>query len=431
MNLIPLSTDQAPHISVPLRFFAVAPLFLMLAALMLSLDSGNPFAHTHTPALLAATHCITLGFVSMIMLGAVQQVLPVVIGSTLPAPRLIAWSSQLLLIAGTLLLSFGFMLSRPALLNSAWPLLALSFAIFISAAMISLARAAARNASRNAIFLALLSLTAAVILGSLLAYGYATGLALGYPRLAAGHISMALGGWVMLLTVGVSFQVVPMFQLTPGYPKWLTARLAPAIFAVLFLHLLLLLLDAAPRWLETATEIMFWLSAILFSSATLLVQYRRRRIIPDATLSFFRLGMSSLLCLAVLWLTLHYFIDPDFFKMLGGILFLLGFAMSLIFGMIYKIVPFLVWFHLFRSGTKTKIPNMKEIIPEPWMWRHLWLHGCTLAAALLSLWWHAAAWLFVLCLMLQSMLFSYVLYTAIALYRRTLRQIELEKLCGS
>lgn len=229
MNLIPLSTDQAPPISVPLRFFAVAPLFLLLAALMLALDGGNPFAHTHTPALLAATHCITLGFLSMIMLGAVQQVLPVVIGSTLPAPRLVAWSSQLLLITGTLLLSFGFMLGKPALLSSAWPLLTLAFAIFVGAALISLGRAAARNASRTAIFLALLALAAAVILGALLAYGYATGQALNYPRLAAGHVSMALGGWVMLLTIGVSYQVVPMFQLTPGYPKWLTARLAPAI----------------------------------------------------------------------------------------------------------------------------------------------------------------------------------------------------------
>lgn len=427
MNLIPLSTDQAPPLSVPLRFFAAAPLFLLLAALMLALDGGNPFAHTHTPALLAATHFITLGFITMIMLGAVQQVLPVVIGSTLPAPRLVAWASQLLLTAGTLLLCFGFMLGKPALFKAAWPALALAFAIFISAALISLARAAARNASRTAIFLALLSLISAVILGTLLANGYATGQALDYSRLAAAHVSMALGGWVLLLTVGVSYQVVPMFQLTPGYPKWLTTRLAPAIFAALFLHVILLVLADAPRWLEIATEIMFWSCAIFFSSATLLVQFLRKRSIPDATLSFFRLGMIALLSLAVLAIALQNFFDPELFKMLAGILFLLGFALSLLFGMLYKIVPFLVWFHLFRSATKIDTPNMKEIMPETWMWRHLWLHVGTLSAAILSLWLPSAVWLLILCLVLQSMLVSYMLFIATAIYRRTLRQIEQEK----
>ena len=69
MKLIALSTEQAPHISVPLRFFAVAPLFLILAALMLAVNNGNPFTNIHTPALLAATHAVTLGFITTIMAG--------------------------------------------------------------------------------------------------------------------------------------------------------------------------------------------------------------------------------------------------------------------------------------------------------------------------------------------------------------------------
>ena len=101
MKLVPLSTEQAPHISVPLRFFAVAPVFLLLAVLCWRGD-GNPFADLRTPALLAATHAFTLGFVAMIMLGALQQVLPVVIGSSLPAAW-VAWLIDLPLISGALL----------------------------------------------------------------------------------------------------------------------------------------------------------------------------------------------------------------------------------------------------------------------------------------------------------------------------------------
>lgn len=428
MKLASLSTDQAPPIFIPLRFFAVAPLFLILAALILAMSKGNPFADIHSPALLAATHCVTLGFIAMTMLGAIQQILPVMIGSTMPAPAPVAWLTLLPLTLGTLLLSSGFMLGKAELLNLAWPLLGLTFLVFIVASLISLTRAAARNVTKAAVLLALLALAGAITLGVLLARGYATGMALDYLRLAAAHISLALGGWVMLLIVGVSYQVVPMFQITPPYPKRLTETLAPAIFAALLLNLAILLLEPASRWPGFVAESLFWLLSACFAVVTLRLQNQRKRRVADATLSFFRLGMFSLLLAALF--SLASFIPSTAFaqlRLLSAIAFLLGFAMSLIQGMLYKIIPFLVWFHLFRGGpsaTKVGIPNVKEVIPERWMWRHLWLHRATLAAALLSSGWDAAVWLLALGLLLQGLLLGYAVFTGIAVYRRTLRKIE-------
>ncbi|MGV8934282.1 MAG: hypothetical protein ACOH1I_06645 [Gallionellaceae bacterium] len=423
MKLLALSTEQAPSIHIPLRFFATAPLFLLLAALMLAMNGSNPFENIHTPALLAATHSITLGFITMIMLGALLQVLPVVFGSPLPATQWVAWLSHLALVAGTLFLSAGFILNKPALLAIAWMLLGLAFAVFISAALFSLLRSTAKNTSKTAIFLAVLALCGAVILGMLLARGYAAGLALDYPSLAAAHVSLALGGWVLLLIIGVAYQVVPLFQLTPNYPTWLTLTLAPAIFGFLLASIILPLFISSSRWLETIPTNLFWASAVYFSITTLILQKHRRRRIPDATLMFFRIGMSSLLAVAILATAIHFVDQPELLKIQAGLLFLLGFAMSLIFGMLYKIVPFLIWFHLFRGGTIHTIPNMKQIIPEVWMWRHLKLHAVTLAAVLMAPWWDIAAWLFVLCLLLQGVLLSYTLYTAIAIYQRTLQKL--------
>lgn len=423
MKLIALSSEQAPSIYIPLRFFATAPLFLFLAALMLALDGGNPFSNLHTPALLAATHCITLGFVTMIMLGALQQVLPVVIGSPLPAQRAVAWLSHLSLIAGTLLLSAGFMLNQAILLDIAWAVLGLAFTIFITAALFSLTRATTQNASRTAIFLAITALASAVMLGMLLARGYATGLALDYPGLAAAHISLALGGWVLLLIIGMAYQIVPMFQLTPNYPKWLTLALAPAIFAIILANLALARFDAAHRLLEMMLENLFWICAVYFSAITLMLQRQRRRTIPDATLAFFWIGMSSLLLVAMLAIAAHMAGKPELLKIQAGLLFVIGFVMSLIFGMLYKIVPFLIWFHLFRGGSIHAIPNMKEIIPETRMWHHVWLHIYTLCAVLAAPWWNIAAWVLILCLMLQGLILSHTMLIAISTYRRTMVQL--------
>ncbi|MDO8311123.1 MAG: hypothetical protein Q7T25_04210 [Sideroxyarcus sp.] len=428
MKIASLSTDQSPPISIPLSFFALAPLFLVLAAVMLALDGDNPFADTHAPAMLAATHCITLGFMASVMFGAAQQILPVLVGSKMPASRLVAWCSLLPLILGVLSLCAGFILGKPTWLNLAWPLLGVAFLTFISASLVSLAHAAVRNNTRTAILLSIISLSLAVTLGVLLARGYATGASLPYAELATAHIKLSLGGWVMLLIVGVSYQVVPMFQLTPNYPKWLSAALAPAIFTVLMSTAALLMVEPYPHRIAVFAECLFWLLAICFAIVTLILQQQRRRSVPDATLNFFRLGMFSLLFAALFSLASLLYPPADTcLRTLSVLAFLLGFAMSVTIGMLYKIIPFLIWFHLFRGGMKSGVPNMKQIIPETWMWGHYRLQLGTLLAATCAPFWNTAAWAVMLGLLLQGLLLATAVFTAIAVYRKNARRINLAK----
>lgn len=428
MKIASLSTDQSPPISIPLSFFALAPLFLVLAAVMLALGGDNPFADTHAPAMLAATHCITLGFMASAMFGATQQILPVLVGSRMPASRLVAWCSLLPLVPGVLSLCAGFILGRPAWLNLAWPLLGFAFLTFISASLVSLARAAVRNVTKTAILLSIISLALAITLGVLLARGYATGANLPYVELATVHIKLSLGGWVMLLIVGVSYQVVPMFQLTPNYPKWLSAALTPAIFAILMSTAAFLLVEPYPHWIAVFAEYLFWLLAACFATVTLNLQHRRRRRVPDATLSFFRLGMISILFASLFSLaSLLYPTADTYLRTLSVLAFLIGFAMSVIIGMLYKIIPFLIWFHLFRGGMKSGVPNMKQIIPETRMWWHYRLQLGTLLAATCAQFWNMAAWAVMLGLLLQGLLLGTAVFTAIAVYRKNVRRINLAK----
>ena len=75
-----LSFEQAPPFSLPLRFFLTAPLFLLAAAVLIVL-APDALASRWTPQALALTHALTLGFLAMVMLGALMQMLPVVAGS--------------------------------------------------------------------------------------------------------------------------------------------------------------------------------------------------------------------------------------------------------------------------------------------------------------------------------------------------------------
>jgi hypothetical protein len=127
---------------------------------------------------------------------------------------------------------------------------------------------------------------------------------------------------------------------------------------------------------------------LLFAVATLRLQSRRRRKLPDVTLDYWRLGMVSLIASVAVWLVARFspaWADSDAYPLLLGILFIGGFAVSVVNGMLYKIVPFLAWFHL-QSQLQAKagsIPTMKDMIAERWMRGQFRLHlaACALLAA--------------------------------------------------
>jgi len=107
---------------------------------------------------------------------------------------------------------------------------------------------------------------------------------------------------------------------------------------------------------------------ILFAVVTMRLQGKRRRRLPDTTLNFWRLAMVNLLLVVLAWL-LYRFADFSLPDILLGLLFIVGFVISAIIGMLFKIVPFLIWLHLNNrlqsaGQWQGKVPNMKQIITE-------------------------------------------------------------------
>ena len=391
MTLASLSLEQAPPISVPFRFFLSAPLFLLLAASALLITGPAALESRWNPALLSITHLLTLGCMSMVMCGAMLQLLPVLAGSPVPNPRLMAWTIHLPLVAGTLLLCGGLYFSITTLLHLAMPLLAFALGAFLCIALYSLARAPARNASTHAMMLALAALALTLGLGLLLVTGITGLLDLPILPLVALHVSWGLLGWTALLVIGVAYQVVPMFQLTPLYPRAVTRWLGRLVFALLLLwscHLLLPQPAARVLSLVAACGLAACLTA--FAVITLRLQHKRRRRVPDLSMQFWRIGLFSLLAATFLWMggqistTLA---ESTFYSLALGILFIVGFALAVTQGMLYKIVPFLVWFHLQSKLPSKEVPNMKNIIPDQAARRHWYVYLACVPLCLASALW--------------------------------------------
>ena len=384
-----LNLQQAPPIWVPFRFFLSAPLFGLLAAAVMLWQGPDLFASRWSAPTLAATHLITLGFMTMVMAGAMMQMLPVLAGVPVPRPKLVAAIVHPLLVLGTLLLASGFLMARPQLLQSAVVLLGSGLTVFFGSMLLTLSRVRNPSATIVAMWLASIAFGITLVLGLTLGYSHGWGAPLASQSLRDLHPAWGLVGWTGLLVAGVAYQIVPMFQMTPNYPRWLKRGLTVGAFIVLALWSLAQWQGVeAWTWLRVASVCLLVAAFGVFAVITLNLQKRRRRRLPDVTLEFWRAGMVSLLLAALLWLSRQRpalaFAQSD---VLLGVLVIAGAAVSFISGMLYKIMPFLTWFHLQAlPASDQALPNMKAILPEKAQRRQLRLHlasvGLLIAAAL-------------------------------------------------
>lgn len=372
-----LSLEQAPPLAAPLRFFLTAPLFLFAAGLLAAGVADWPDSHL-AASTLALAHLITLGFLAMVMLGALTQMLPVVAGAPVPAVGPVSRVSHAGLTLGTPLLAWGLAAGEPAALVGAGILLALGLGVFLVASASSLARGRALDTLR-ALAVALAALAVTLVLGLGLSAWVGGGLGgLWQPEQPqhwlASHVVMGLAGWIGLLVMGTAWQVVPMLQLTPPYPPGLTRGL----LVLVSVSLGSAVVPSGP-W-PLLGQIGLGLSAWIFAIATLDLQRRRKRKIPDVGLWFWRLGMGSLMLSALLF----PLATQGRVTLLAGLVFLLGFAVSVVCAMLYKIVPFLAWFHLQaqKGHMASGSPGMKDYLPDAAARGQFKLHALALALLL-------------------------------------------------
>jgi hypothetical protein len=375
MNLTGLSLDNVPPIDTPLRFFLVAPVFGILAGILLI---GYPELLTNRwlPATLAFTHLLTLGVGTMVMLGALFQVLPVVSNRSVPGDQAIAPWVRRGMVWGTLALATGFLTSRGWLIGLAALLLASGFVLFVSAFGTGLVRARPAGATTVALRLAALSLVATLVLGGMqLSLRLWPEAGLYEPHQTFLHAFVGGFGWVMLLIMGVSFQVIPMFHVAPAFPRWVCRQLTLVIFTA---NAAVLLAWQPAAALALPVTLM---AAILYASVALKVLMARKRKLVDYTVRFWQLGLSQLITASLLTLGL-IFTEGDTWRapveLLLGLVFALGFVLSVMLGMLQKIAPFLIYLHLQRKAlanpqaVMVKLPHMKALIPTErsrWQYR--------------------------------------------------------------
>lgn len=370
-----LELEDTPALSVPLRFLLSTPWFGVAAGLLLAWHGEQALVTRWSPLTVALTHLITLGFLGMTMAGAMLQMLPVVAGFSVPRGALAARVGWPMLGAGTVLLA-------SALLSGVQPLFVVGIAVLAVPVLVlfgAMALAVTKRAPSGSgpmvagMRLALAALFMTVALGGVLAAFLGGQVSVPAMELTDIHAAWGLLGWVLMLVLAVAYQVIPMFQATPDYPKYFSWLLPPALACTIALWSVARFSGA---WWSPYASAALAACVGAFPLVTLVLLARRRRPAADVTTLYWRLSMASLAACV-----LFYFALPESTLLIGGV-FIAGFAMGAVNGMLYKIVPFLLWYHLQQRGVpKPRMVGAQQWIPDRTAKVQFWLH----AAAVLLL----------------------------------------------
>jgi len=388
MNYTRLSLQQAPDLWVPLRFFISAPIFAIAAAILLLITGPDAFHNRWLPETLAITHLISLGFISMVMIGATFQLLPVLAGCTIYKSKISSLVIYLLLFTGVSFFTVGLAISGTNLIKAGLFFLAPGLLVFLLLTSLSFFKSKSEFASATGMRLAVNSFWIAFLLGLLLAIGTAWDSMPLLRWLTNIHVMWALLGWITIMIVAIAYQVIPMFQVTSEYPD----RFKKYFSILLFVCILILSIQDYLGYEHQLTSVVVSIALIFFSFISLKLISKRKKRLVDAGTYFWVTGLCSLIISVFVFNYARYY-EFDL-SVLSGYVFFAGFVVSIINGMLFKIVPFLIWLNLNKELSKSNvgissIPTMNEIISRKKMLLQFYLHLTALIVTLISFYAHA------------------------------------------
>jgi len=395
MQTAGLRLDQAPPLAVPLTFFVTAPFVVFAAGVLLAASGSIALISNWVPRTLALTHLGTLGFLAMVIFGALYQLTPVVAGSRVRGVR-IAHTVHALLVLGLTGLTTGLLTQQRRVTYVSLLMLAAALLLFLLPVALALLRAPTRSETVTGMRLALANLFAVVFLGLWMAHGH-IGMSFPGPRnlWIQVHLSVGFLGWVGCLISAVSWQVLPMFYMAPAQGRGVKLATLGLVGLGVLLPVLVLFLDLVGGIPEgwPGPSRLAALGALPAAVAVWVIQpalslrglSRRRRRRVDGSQRFWNAGLCVAFLAAAAAVTAHVLPHPRWTMLLGW-LAIWGWAGMIVHGMLTRIVPFLVWFHRFAPLIgRAPVPPMRRLLPDQWTRAGFVLHAASVVAGVAAI----------------------------------------------
>ena len=348
------------HPLLPLGYLACAAVAFLLATMGSVWLASDLAGHYYHPRLLALTHLVTLGWITVAIMGASYQLVPVVLERPIWSERLAGWQLAVVAVAMAGMVSH-FALGSGLGLASAAGLLAVGIALHLLNVGLTFRQVTRWTFTARLILLGHGGLALTTLFGVTLAFNRVWRFLPDafFPILHA-HLLLALFGWVAPMVLGVSARVYPMFLLAPEPSRavsrvqlWTLALGVPAV---------VLGVMGRPRLLALGGLALALTAGAHVASILAMVRGRKRPQL-DWSFRFVVTATAFLLPAAVVGVGLAVDSLAGPRPALAFAVLLLGGWISLtIVGMMLKIVPFLVWSRVYgpRAG-REPMPTLAQL----------------------------------------------------------------------
>lgn len=369
---------------VPLSFIASGMVALLIAIACVAVRPEILSTYHYNQHVIAITHLITLGWICSVVMGAVYQLVPVALETKLHSERLahVHWVLHLVGFAG---MARMFWIWNIPLAASFGLVLGCGVALFVYNIGRTLWRIPRWSVVATGVTSALAWLSVTIVAGLLLAAAKLWPVS-PFDPISQMHAHAHLGGlgFFVILIVGVSYKLIPMFVLS-DIQNLRRARASILLLNMGLAGLFVTVLYNSALKLAFAGLVVAGLAVYGWELAAM-VRARKRRTL-DWGLKYFLTAIGLLVPVSVLGLGLAQRDLPlntftGQLENVYGLLALLGVVTFAIMGMLYKIVPFLVWYARYSSEIgRNKVPSLADLYSARLQMFGYWvfLAGLTLA----------------------------------------------------
>lgn len=367
-----------------MAYFAAALACLLGAQTMMAMGLGYPATAVEDPQTLALVHMITIGWLSLLMCGALFQFVPVLVaqplvGARFVLPALVSLVAGLAsLLAGFLQLSGDLQTDLP-LLPIAGILLPLGFGLAIVVLGRTLLRGRPLPLPARFVAAGLACLVATASIGVLFAL-LLSGLDMAGAEIdwtgevLPLHVTAGFGGWLTMTAIGVSYRLLPMFMLSPDKERATGKIVLWSSCAALALVLVVVPIERVLGGPGIAwhAACLAMLVAVVFYGVDLVFFYRHRKRRSIELNSRSAIGAFAALYLSVA-LLVGLVATGTLGQHIAALVYLVAFGWLSGLGLsqLYKIVPFLTWLECYGPVMGRKpTPRVQDLVVEkrdiPW-----------------------------------------------------------------
>jgi len=365
-----LNSNNAPDASVVKPHFVFGSIALLVLSAMIILADSNLLEAYFNTKILAITHMAVLGWATMIVFGALYQLIPVVFETSLYSEKLAKLTFWIFGFS-ILFLTYAFWVgSFSGLLIYASLLTFSALFLFVINVILSYRNSKKKNISSKFIITAIIWLAATEFVGTLIAlnfkYIFLTETHLFYLKI---HATIGLIGWFLLLIIGVGSTLIPMFLVSH--------QLNEKKLKIAYILINVGLLGLSLNWFlvnYTVIAPLFWLAiavGVLFFFSFVFEAYNKRiRKKLDIGMKHTLISMLSVFLPIVISLIvmMGFGMEEKFLirvTTLYGFTVIFGFITTLILGQTYKTLPFVIWLDKYKGLVgKTKTPMPRELYSE-------------------------------------------------------------------